>query len=132
TRLFRSLVFTWHRASGLWIWGMLLVFAWSSVALNLSEVYSPLMGTMFESQKAGENLPHLDEPRRNPQVSWKEARRLGQEHVKEYAQQLGFSIHEESSLDYRPTAGVYRYKVRSSRDVSAELPSTIVWIDGDS
>ncbi|HTU58939.1 MAG TPA: PepSY-associated TM helix domain-containing protein, partial [Polyangiales bacterium] len=28
-----TLVFTWHRASGLWVWGFLLVFAWSGVAL---------------------------------------------------------------------------------------------------
>jgi hypothetical protein len=27
--------FDLHRAAGLWVWGILLVFAWSSVGLNL-------------------------------------------------------------------------------------------------
>jgi uncharacterized iron-regulated membrane protein len=34
TKLF-SFVFTWHRASGLWVWAMLLVFAWSAVGLKM-------------------------------------------------------------------------------------------------
>ncbi len=36
--------FDLHSAGGLWLWGMLLILAWSSVALNLNrEVYSPVM-----------------------------------------------------------------------------------------
>lgn len=31
-----------HRASGSWTWAMLFVLAWSSVALNLGEVYEPV------------------------------------------------------------------------------------------
>ena len=36
-----------HRAFGLWTWLMLFVFAWSSVAFNLEEVYTPVMNTLF-------------------------------------------------------------------------------------
>jgi uncharacterized iron-regulated membrane protein len=31
-----------HRASGLWLWSMLLVFAWSAVGFNLPQVHDPL------------------------------------------------------------------------------------------
>jgi uncharacterized iron-regulated membrane protein len=33
--------FDLHRAGGLWIWPILLVFAWSSVGFNLPQVYNP-------------------------------------------------------------------------------------------
>src|SRR3546814_1898719 len=32
-----------HRAGGLWLWGMLVIFAWSSVLLSLSPVYYAAM-----------------------------------------------------------------------------------------
>lgn len=39
-----------HGASGLWVWAMLFVFAWSGVAFNLeSQVYNPVME---ETQRA--------------------------------------------------------------------------------
>ena len=54
-----SLVFTWHRASGLWVWGVLLVFAWSGVALNLGDqVYAPVMNLVLpaaETPAAGKD-----------------------------------------------------------------------------
>lgn len=40
----RRLHFDWHRASGLWLWGLLLVMAISSVYLNLrQEVFKPVV-----------------------------------------------------------------------------------------
>ena len=38
-----KLTFDLHRASGVWIWPLLFVFAWSGVLFNLSEVYDPVM-----------------------------------------------------------------------------------------
>ncbi len=37
-----------HRANGLWLWPILFVFAWSSVSLNLPEVYDPVTKALFE------------------------------------------------------------------------------------
>jgi uncharacterized iron-regulated membrane protein len=48
-----------HRASGLWIWPVLFVLAWSSVAFNLNEVYSHVMKTMF-SFRDDQVTPKLD------------------------------------------------------------------------
>nr|WP_306306218.1 PepSY domain-containing protein [Methylomonas koyamae] len=39
--------FDLHRAGGLWLWLLLLVFAWSSVYMNLSDsVYAPVTRTL--------------------------------------------------------------------------------------
>jgi len=42
-----------HRASGLWLWAILFVFAWSSVMFNLQSVYAPVTRALFgyESSK---------------------------------------------------------------------------------
>ena len=39
--------FDLHRANGLWLWPLLLVFAWSSVMLNLGVVYNPVTKALF-------------------------------------------------------------------------------------
>lgn len=36
-----------HRASGLWLWAILFVFAWSSVMFNLQSVYAPVTRALF-------------------------------------------------------------------------------------
>lgn len=58
-----KLNFDLHRAGGLWVWGMLFVLAWSSVAFNLSEeVYEPVMHTLFAHQPDDSVLPRLAPP----------------------------------------------------------------------
>lgn len=126
-----GLVFTWHRASGLWLWGMLFAFAWSSVALNLGGVYFPAMDLAFEMQHVEDAFPRIDAPRTHPRLSWREAREEGRLSIQRHAQAEGFDVYDESSLNYSSKTGMYRYKVRSSRDVSREHPSTIIWLDGD-
>lgn len=42
-----KLNFDLYRAGGLWLWVMLFVLAWSSVAFNLKVVYYPVMQTVF-------------------------------------------------------------------------------------
>ena len=49
----------------------------------------------------------------------------------ERAARDGFEIIHERSLGYFPERGVYRYRVRSSRDVSDRYAGTMVWLDGD-
>ncbi len=131
-RLF-SWVFTWHRASGLWVWGMLLVFAWSAVGLNLREVYRPVMEATFGlAQRAFGSIPRLDPPALEPALPWREAHRRGQELMAEQARQRGFRVHSERRMVYAPELGAFRYQVRSSLDVSDRYAATTVWFDGRS
>ena len=40
--------FDLHRAGGLWVWAMLLIFAWSSVMFNLRSVYHVATCALFD------------------------------------------------------------------------------------
>lgn len=127
-----KLLFTWHRASGLWIWPMLLVFALSAVELNLNEVYHPVMKTLFGMERrVHETLSILDSPQPDPQLSWREAHRIGKRLMKQQADKYQFQILEERSLNYYAKYGLFQYEVRSSLDVSQRYPRTSVWFDGD-
>jgi uncharacterized iron-regulated membrane protein len=125
-----SWVFTWHRASGLWVWAMLLVFAWSGVALNLREVYKPVMGAAFGLEEpAYMRLPRLDPPALEPTLGWREAHRRGQALMADKAAAAGFEVLAERRLVFEPELGAYRYQVQSSLDVSDSYASTSVHFD---
>ncbi len=130
TKLF-SLVFTWHRASGLWIWGMLFVFAWSAVGLNLYPVYAPMMKTLFPSDTTREEFATLESPRQHPTLNFTAALARGQTLAVEQAQDEQFQLAEPWMLMYYARTGLYRYRFESSLDVSNRYPATAVWFDGN-
>lgn len=124
-----SLVFTWHRASGLWLWAILLAFAWSGVGLNLREVYNPVMVAAFGPQeRASSRLPKLEAPSLEPALDWRDAHRRGRALMAEQATQRGFEVVDERRLVYQPEAGIFRYQVRSSLDVSDRYAGTTLWL----
>lgn len=130
TKLF-SLVFTWHRASGLWVWAMLLVFAWSAVGMNLTEVYNPVMNTAFGLKaRAFESLPVLETPRAS-RLSWPSALDQARSLMRGEASGRDFDVLEERGLSYYASRGMFQYRVRSSLDISKRYPSTVIWFDGD-
>lgn len=104
-----------HRASGLWLWPMLLVLAWSGVAFNLAdEVYRPVMGFFFTIQS------HDEAAAPTPQGAlsgWREARERGRNLMRLAAARHRFVVEEEQSLSLDRTRGVYKYLVRSSDDI---------------
>jgi uncharacterized iron-regulated membrane protein len=118
-----SFVFTWHRASGLWIWGMLLLFAWSGVALNLSPVYTPLMRAL------GSDTREPTSSSREPPPSYATLLERGRRVAAEEAKAAGFSILSERRLVHEPERGVVRYQVRSSKDVSDRYAGTTFELD---
>lgn len=127
-----ALVFTWHRASGLWLWLMFLVFAWSAVALNLGEVYEPVMETVFgAAPDPWKQLPKLPSPREEPRLSLREAHQHARAAMATEARERGFAVHRELSLHYDPARGTYSYGVDSSLDISERLAETHLVIDGD-
>jgi uncharacterized iron-regulated membrane protein len=129
-RLF-ALMFTWHRASGLWIWALLFVFAWSGVGFNLRPIYRPVMAGLFGMQPEGhELLPLLDPPNRNPRLTLEEAWRLGRQEMAREAEARGFRVLHEVDLYYASDHGAYAYAVESSLDISRSQPRTEVYLDG--
>jgi uncharacterized iron-regulated membrane protein len=126
-----SLVFTWHRASGLWIWGMLLVFAWSAVALNLGEqVYQPVMRRILPGAEPSE-LPQLDAPRPSPRLDYRAALERGRSLMARETEQRQFRVIREKALDYDAATGAYSYNVESTLDIDERLADTTLLFDGD-
>jgi len=126
-----AFVFTWHRASGLWVWAMLLVFAWSAVGLNLPVVYEPVM-KIFGGLAPGvhERLPELERPFPSPGLTWQQAHSAGRRWMAAEAERRKFTIKSERSLSYLEDHGVYAYSVGSSLEISAKYPRTSVYFDG--
>lgn len=129
--LFRSL-FTFHRASGLWMWPVLFVFAWSAVGFNLHPVYEPVMKLFGTGPDVRARLPDLEEARPEPALGWPEALERARELMADEAESRDFTLGEEGWLSYDPSHGVFQYRVHSSRDVGARNPGTRLWFDGDS
>ena len=131
---FFRLNFDLHRASGLWLWPLLFVFAWSSVMMNIRPWYEPVMRTLFDYRSFTED--YLANAHRNdaPRLTWRAAQQRGEQLLAEQSALLGFSSGERLSMMYDRNSGAYFYEVRGSRDLFERAPqggSTSVMFDGD-
>lgn len=125
-----SLVFSWHRASGLWVWALLLVFAWSAVGLNLPQVYKPVMQATTGMQPwAHDLLPELKKPYPEPRFSMREAYDIGKRLMAEHAERRGFKVKRELLLRHLVHHGAFSYEVESSLDISRRFARTEVYFD---
>lgn len=112
-----------HRAGGLWLWAALTLMAWSSVALNLPSIYDPVM-------RAG--LSYQADPRRGAAVAAgdpmppAQARDAGRRLMAELAAREGFAVLGEHWLALDARRKLYRYSVRSSRDLRTRSGATSV------
>lgn len=129
-----KLNFDLHRAGALWLWLMLLVIAWSSVAYNLrSEVYIPVMHAAgFDSQRLKEAKPALAEEQFEPGLSWPQAREIGAKHMQTLARQHGLLVYEASALNYNHHNATFSYVARTSADVFDTRGQTEVIFDANS
>lgn len=127
------LQFDLHRATGLWLWFALLIFAWSSVHMNLHDsVYAPVTRLFLDypprSQERTVNAPPSGEPR----LDWRQAQRVGQRLITAQAADRGFAVLEPVALWIDRSRGTYRYVVRSSLDFQDRRGRTWVSFDADS
>ncbi|MDC6169758.1 PepSY-associated TM helix domain-containing protein [Paucibacter sp. XJ19-41] len=121
-----------HRAGGLWLWAVLLLFAWSSVMFNLRDpVYRPTMALAFSFDDSWDAVPARTEPLQRPRLDWQQAHRAAQRVMHEMAGRHGFSISAEERLMLNRHRGVYIYMVHSSLDLRARTGNTAVMIDAD-
>lgn len=128
-----KLNFDLHRAGGLWLWVVLLVFAWSSVYMNLPDtVYTWAMRAATEFKAPWTELSVREEPLQNPGLDWRQAQAAGERLMERQAMLHGFAIEHPVALRLDREHGVYVYQVRSSRDIQAEGGVTQVFFDADS
>ncbi len=120
-----------HRASGLWLWPMLLVMAWSSVAFNLHVVYQPVMSKILNKRNLDATLPTLENPVETPRISMRTAQILGQSIINETAEQQGFMVEHETFLLLDRERGVYFYHVKTDQELGGKYGETIAALDAD-
>ncbi|MEQ1910327.1 MAG: PepSY-associated TM helix domain-containing protein, partial [Vicinamibacterales bacterium] len=119
-----------HRASGLWLWPLLFVFAWSSVMMNLRPVFNPVSHALFDyGQREGMAMRGAMRANDHPALDWHAALSAGERLVAEQATTQGFTVREPLGLQYNARSGSYSYEVRGSRDLFERAPkggSTVV------
>lgn len=120
-----------HRAGGLWPWAMLFVLAWSGVGFNLTTVYDPVMKALFAHQPEAAGLSKLSRSKLSPALDWQAARETGRRLMAGQAHAHGFTVLSEDMLVHDPLHGVYRYVVRSSRDILEQGGWTSLVFDAD-
>lgn len=124
-----KLTFDLHRAGGLWLWAMLFVLAWSSVAFNLRQVYEPVTRTLLAYQP-DPVVTRLSRPLLQAHITWHQARDIGRARMAELGRARGFAVFDEYMLIYDPRTALYNYYARTDRDVSERWGLTRVSIDG--
>lgn len=118
--------FDLHRASGLWLWAMLLVYAWSSVFFTLPTFYTRATQLIFDYETpvwAQRGTPQTDA--RAP-MDWEAAQATGEWLMSEQARQHDFAIERPLALYHLRAKGLYEYRVRSSRDIGDKAGSTSI------
>ncbi|HXK11435.1 MAG TPA: PepSY-associated TM helix domain-containing protein [Vicinamibacteria bacterium] len=127
--------FDLHRASGLWLWPLLFMFAWSSVMMNIRPVYERVMRVLFDYRSPDETYGPMGVGTEAPRLDWHQALAAGERLMAEQSRLHGFRVGEPLALMYLPWAGTYVYEVRGSRDLFERAPKgggTAVMFDGRS
>jgi len=128
--------FDLHRAGGLWLWPPLLVFAWSSVMMNIRfPVYDWVMNRLFDYESPRVAVAAM--PKRAnalPRLDWRAAQATGEKLIAELAAHYRFTVRQPLGLVYNERTGAYSYQVRGSQDLFERAHkggSTVVVFDGD-
>ena len=121
--------FDLHRAGGLWLWPMLFVFAWSSVAMNLPAVYVPVM-TALTDFRSSESRSELKGPAGN-QIGWDQALSIARQAAARETAARGLHVERERVLYYDPGRNAYSYAVRTERDRSDDGANSYFSIDAN-
>jgi uncharacterized iron-regulated membrane protein len=116
-----------HRAGGLWLWPLLLVFAWSGVGFNLPAVHRPVMAAFGASTDF--DPPALARPLDTPPLDMRAAQRIGRELIVIEGKRRGFAVEREGYVVYRPAWGLYGYIARTTLDRSHDDAGTLLWFN---
>jgi uncharacterized iron-regulated membrane protein len=127
-----KVTFDLHRAGGLWLWPLLLVFAWSGVAFNLTEVYDPVM-KLFGQERIQDDIAPLPTPRYTPMLDFKAAVATARELAQREASQQGIALqsHGRPGLYYRSDVGAYVYYFTTDRDFTSRGGRSVLVFDGN-
>lgn len=123
------ITFDLHRAGGLWLWIALLVFAWSSVFMNLGSVYTPVMQAVSDYHQPWTEIPDLPLPLTQPTISWQQAYDIAQSELSKLSGEQGIRIISPAGFWINRAKGFYVYAVKSSTDIQDHGGQTRIVID---
>lgn len=124
--------FDLHRAGGLWLWTVLLIFAWSSVYMNLWDtVYTWATRAVLEYKAPWTELPELESPLERPAMGFAAAQAIGDRLAAQEARARGFVIERPVGLALDADRGVYTYTIRTSLDVQDKRGRTLLYFDAN-
>ncbi|ARN79767.1 PepSY-associated TM helix domain-containing protein [Methylocystis bryophila] len=128
---FYRINFDMHRAGGLWLWTMLLVFAWSSVSFTMPKVYTNTMRAIFDYETPDALVrSHAGPSKENPNLlEWEGAQAAGERLMADEARIHDFAIERPIALYLSRALGLIEYRVRSSRDIGDRSGATSVIFD---
>jgi uncharacterized iron-regulated membrane protein len=124
--------FDLHRASGLWLWAILLVFAWSSVFFTLPGFYTSVTRRLFDFEPPGWARVATPQSDARRPMEWEEAQATGERLMADQARAHDFTIERPLALYNRHEKGFYEYRVRSSRDIGDTGGATSILFDSHS
>ncbi|MDY7026052.1 MAG: PepSY-associated TM helix domain-containing protein [Pseudomonadota bacterium] len=127
-----KLNFDFHVASGLWLWAMLFVFAWSSVGFNLGEVYNPVMQAIFSHHEQFQRQAPPDKEALSSLLTWQEALEVGQTHAQQLAEKEQFLLHDDLTLYLNRYDHVFTYGASSDLNVGDRQSSVQISFDAGS
>lgn len=122
--------FDLNRAGGLWLWAALLMFAWSSVFMNMNDFYMSVTELLLDFERPIWSLPappSMDDSR--APLGWRKAQAIGARPMDEQAKANGFTIDRQVALALAREEGRYRYTAHSSLDIGEKYGSTSVYFD---
>jgi len=124
--------FDLHRASGLWLWPLLFIFAWSSVMFNLPSVYEGTMHPLltYPSTQADTQIKSAH-PIENPVLDFRGAQKTADKLISEQAAKHGFTVIKLAALIYDKSSSAYTYSYLSSLDLMKLYPLTTLTFDGN-
>lgn len=124
--------FDLHRAGGLWTWLALLIFAWSSVYMNLHDsVYAPATRLVFDYPSPYWALPKQESLLEHPALNWKQAIRTAERLMAEQSRLQCFTVEKPVAIRLDRARHLYIYQVRSSRDIQDRRGRTRLVIDAN-
>jgi len=126
--------FDLHRAFGLWMFAVLLLFAWSSVYFNMRDIYNPVMRALSDFDAPapmahGKAMGAMAHKPANEPMSWERALAVGEALMTEQAHAGGFTVDWPYRLTYQETQNSFSYAVHSSRDIGLKYGRTSVAFD---
>lgn len=128
---YAKLSFDLHRVGGLWPWALLVVFAWSGVAMTLyDELYRPATSAFMTFQEDPlTQLPNREVSSREPEIGWESGLLAARSEMQKLAKERGFHINALERFAYYPHKRVFKLMASTDRDINQRFGQTWLYID---